>query len=248
MTGYDWAKEAKRFSVFAGNYGSGKTEISLNAALALAQAGKHVTLVDMDVVNPYFRSAEHADLLQEHGVRLIAPPFANTNVDAPSISAEVFSAFDSECAIFDAGGDPVGAAALGSLFGYFNAQREDTFFYYVMNARRPLQQTASEAEEMLKEISRRVRMSVDGLVNNTNLGIQTTAQDLLEGQEICAQVSADLGIPLMLTTGRADILEQVQTISTPTMPIVVYTRPDWMVEEDAWAADLASAQDKAGHA
>ena len=105
----------KRFNIFAGNYGSGKTEISLNTALALAKDRK-TTLVDMDVVNPYFRSAESEKLLADHGIRLIAPPYANTNVDVPVLSAEVMAAFESETAVFDAGGDPVGAAALGGLW------------------------------------------------------------------------------------------------------------------------------------
>ena len=93
----------KRFNIFAGNYGSGKTEISLNTALRLA-AEKQTVLVDMDVVNPYFRSAESETLLTEHGVRLIAPPYANTNVDVPVLSAEAMAAFESEAAVFDAGG------------------------------------------------------------------------------------------------------------------------------------------------
>ncbi|MEG0356967.1 MAG: hypothetical protein RR580_04455, partial [Christensenellaceae bacterium] len=131
----------KRFNIFAGNYGSGKTEISLNTALELRK-DRRVTLVDMDTVNPYFRSAESAEMLKQHDIALIAPTFANTNVDVPAISAAVFGAFESENAIFDAGGDPVGAVALGGLFGYFMAVREQVMFYYVINARRPMQQNA----------------------------------------------------------------------------------------------------------
>ena len=159
----------KKFNIFAGNYGSGKTELSLNTSIALAKKAK-TALVDIDVVNPYFRSAESAELLEKNGVYLIAPPYANTNVDVPVLSAEVNAAFEYEAAVFDAGGDPVGAAALGGLLQKFQAVREDTMLYYVVNARRPLQRSADEIIEMMEQISARIRLSIDGIINNTNLG------------------------------------------------------------------------------
>ena len=221
----------KRFNIFAGNYGSGKTEISLNTALRLA-AGKQTALVDMDVVNPYFRSAESETLLTEHGVRLIAPPYANTNVDVPVLSAEVMAAFESEAAVFDAGGDPVGAAALGGLFGKFSAHRNATMLYYVINARRPLQQTADEVVEMMEQISARIRLQVDGLINNTNLGRETTAEDLVYGQEICRAVSERTGVPVSYVSGTQDILSAFRPYGegAEEIPLTIYTFPDWLVD------------------
>ncbi|MEG2957750.1 MAG: hypothetical protein RR826_05735 [Christensenellaceae bacterium] len=219
----------KRFNIFAGNYGSGKTEISLNTALELRK-DRRVTLVDMDTVNPYFRSAESAEMLKQHDIALIAPTFANTNVDVPAISAAVFGAFESENAIFDAGGDPVGAVALGGLFGYFMAVREQVMFYYVINARRPMQQNAEEITEMLKQISARVRLKVDGLINNTNLGAQSSVQDLIDGAKICAKVSDMTGIPLLYTAGKPEILKEYKQtgFDGEMIPLTIYTWPEWL--------------------
>lgn len=222
----------KRFNIFAGNYGSGKTEISLNTALALAKDRK-TTLVDMDVVNPYFRSAESEKLLADHGIRLIAPPYANTNVDVPVLSAEVMAAFESETAVFDAGGDPVGAAALGGLLAKFSVHRDETMLYYVVNARRPLQQTVPEIIEMMEQISGRIRLQVDGLINNTNLGRETTAADLAHGQQICEKVSRKTGVPVSYIAGKPEILAafRPQGGGIPEIPLAIYTFPDWLVDD-----------------
>ncbi len=224
----------KRFNIFAGNYGSGKTEISLNTALKLAET-QQVTLVDMDVVNPYFRSAENEALLARHGVKLIAPPYANTNVDVPVLSAEVMAAFESETAVFDAGGDPVGAAALGGLLQKFQPVREDTVFYYVVNARRPLQQTAGEIMDMMEQISARVRLRIDGLVNNTNLGRESSITDLLDGQKVCEEVSRKTGVPILYVSGKPEILAEFSNAGykLPQIPLNIYTFPDWLVDAES---------------
>lgn len=224
----------KRFNIFAGNYGSGKTEISLNTALRLAET-QQTALVDMDVVNPYFRSAENKELLKAHGVKLIAPPYANTNVDVPVLSAEVMAAFESETAVFDAGGDPVGAAALGGLLQKFKAVRDDTMFYYVVNARRPLQQTAEEVAEMMVQISARVRLKIDGLINNTNLGRESSVTDLLDGQKVCEEVSAKTGAPILYVSGKPEILAAFGDAGyrIPQIPLSIYTFPDWLVDAES---------------
>ena len=82
-----------RIIIFCGNYGSGKTEIALNTALKLRSDGFKTALVDLDIVNPYFRSSEHGQMLAEHGIRLIAPTFAGTTVDVPALPAEVQTIF-----------------------------------------------------------------------------------------------------------------------------------------------------------
>ena len=109
--------EFAKYTVLAGNYGSGKTEISLNLAVKAAREGKRTMLVDLDIVNPFFRSSEHEDYLKSLGIAVVKPNFANTTVDVPSLPAEIYSAFDREmdAVFFDVGGDPVGASALGIL-------------------------------------------------------------------------------------------------------------------------------------
>lgn len=215
--------------IFAGNYGSGKTELSLNTALDLAAKGRTV-LCDMDIVNPYFRSSEHKKRLEDAGVRLVSPPFANTGVDVPALSAEVMAAFEYDYAIFDAGGDPVGAAALGGFRPKFEQIRPQLRFYYVVNARRPFQADAQEAAEMLSQIQSAARLRIDGLVNNSNLARETTVADLEEGNRICHEITDLTGIPLALTTGEEDILRQYvgQGFEGRVQPIRIYTRPEWL--------------------
>ena len=214
--------------ILAGNYGSGKTEIALNMALEYAQRGTTV-LVDIDIVNPYFRSAEHRILLETGGVRLIAPTYANTLVDVPVISAEVFAAFGYDYAVFDAGGDPVGASVLGSIAQRFENQ-EDFMFYYVVNARRPLQKTANEVAEMMALIQNKARMKVNGIINNTNLARETTVDDLLYGQEVCREVALKTGVPVVLTSGEKEVLDEFKEITgeESLFPLTIYTRPDWL--------------------
>lgn len=223
----------KKFNIFAGNYGSGKTELSLNTSIALAKKAK-TALVDIDVVNPYFRSAESAELLEKNGVYLIAPPYANTNVDVPVLSAEVNAAFEYEAAVFDAGGDPVGAAALGGLLQKFQAVREDTMLYYVVNARRPLQRSADEIIEMMEQISARIRLSIDGIINNTNLGRESSAVDLLDGQVVCEQVSKRTGVPISYVSGKPEILVEFKEAGyhIPQIPLTIYAFPDWLVDDE----------------
>ena len=102
---------SSRVIVIVGNYGSGKTELSLNLALKMAERGEQVTLVDLDIVNPYFRSSERTELLNEHGIKVYAPSFAMTTVDIPSLPADIQAVFadKSRRVIFDVGGDDTGS-------------------------------------------------------------------------------------------------------------------------------------------
>lgn len=214
--------------ILAGNYGSGKTELALNMALEYSKKGRTV-LVDIDIVNPYFRSAEHSALLKSGGVRLIAPTYANTLVDVPVISAEVFAAFGYDYAVFDAGGDPVGASVLGSIAHRFENQ-EKLQFYYVVNARRPLQKTAEEVAEMMALIENKARRKVNGIINNTNLARETTVADLLYGREVCREVTSKTGVPVILTSGEKDVLREFKEITgeDALFPLKIYTRPNWL--------------------
>lgn len=218
-----------KFIVYMGNYGSGKTELSLNTALKMAKRGKTV-LCDMDIVNPYFRSAESKQMLEERGVKLIAPPFANTTVDVPALSAEVRAAFLSEQAVFDAGGDPVGATALGGFKRDFEEIAERRTVYYVVNARRPFQANIDDAATMLWQIQANARLKIDALINNTNMAAETTVEDLIYGEQLCAQLSEKMGIPVAFASGRPEIIEQyvARGYSGETFEIEIFTRPDWM--------------------
>lgn len=215
----------KKYNIFAGNYGSGKTEISLNLAKELAMQKKRVMLLDMDIVNPYFRSSEHEEMLKALGIRVVKPCFANTNVDVPSLPAEIYSAFTLplDAAIFDAGGDPVGAAALGQLADRFD--RTDLEFYYVINALRPLQENAGEIIQMMRQIEARSQLQVTSLINNTNLAGDTTAEHVKQGYLIVQEVAKETGLPIAFSSIREGISAQdVGAIKS----IHIFTRPDWL--------------------
>ncbi len=222
----------KKITVLFGNYGSGKTELSLNIALSLAEQSADVALVDLDIVNPYFRSSEHRPLLESKGIRVIAPVFANTAVDVPSLPPDVFAAFRHEYAVFDCGGDPVGAAALGGLKRYFDANRENTEALFVVNTRRPFQDSAETLEESMTRIQARARLTADGLVLNANLGPETTGAELAEGYAVVRALSDNTGIPLRYVSGTEAALavfeRQCTDCAVERLPISILTRLDWL--------------------
>ena len=225
---------AKTFYVFIGNYGSGKTELSLNFALNFAKAGERTALVDHDIVNPYFRSSEKNKLLESAGVVLVAPPYAKTGVDLPVVSAVVESVFvrDYDRVVFDVGGDPVGATALGRYYPQFEAVRENVLAYYVVNTRRPLSRTPKEIARLLDHIAARSRMSISGLINNANLARETTAENLVEGDEALKKVTGLTGIPVRYVTGWKSILDEFKRLAPDhageLYPIETYMRPGWL--------------------
>lgn len=159
-----------RITVVCGHYGCGKTNLTLNLALEAAAAGERVTVADLDIVNPYFRSSEYGGLLEEQGVRLIAPVFAGTTLDTPTLPPELYSIFEPQAGrvFIDAGGDDAGVTALGGL----HSQLEETGYQmlYVINRYRVLSQTPEEAAALLQEIEAASRLKATALVNNSHLG------------------------------------------------------------------------------
>jgi len=200
----------KEYFVFMGGFGSGKSELAINLALQKATEGA-CTLVDMDVVNPYFRSTERNDVLSKAGVRLIAPPFAMHKIEIMSLSGEIFAAFvqPDGTAIFDAGGNSVGAISLGQYQPQFNAiPPEDLHVLLVVNPMRPLAETAQKAYELMQDIQRTSRLQVNGLINNANLVDETTEEELHVGYDVVRELSEMTGIPVYATAGAADMLEK----------------------------------------
>lgn len=222
----------KRITVLLGNYGSGKTELALNMALAAAEQTKDVTLVDLDIVNPYFRSSEHKEMIESRGIRMISPVYANTAVDLPTLPPEVFAAFGSTCAIFDCGGDAVGASALGSLATRINAVRKDTDVWLVVNTLRPFQQSADEIAESLDKVQTAARVNVDGLILNTNLGSESTGKELVDGYAIAGAAASQTGLCIDAVSGTPQALGVFRSrcpgYNGRFISITVYTRPEWM--------------------
>ena len=172
--------EHKRVTLFAGHYGSGKTNIAVNYALLLAGEGKKVCIADLDIVNPYFRTKDSAKVLENAGVELISPKFANTNVDLPALPAESYRLVQDKSiyGIMDIGGDDRGAYALGR-FVPFIKEENNYRMIFVANAYRPLTRTPEEALEVMREIEEACGLKFTDIVNNANLGNETTPETVL---------------------------------------------------------------------
>ena len=202
--------EHKRLTLFAGHYGSGKTNIAVNYALLLAKEGKDVCIADLDIVNPYFRTADSAARLQEAGVELISPQFANSNVDLPALPAEAYRLVQDKntYGIMDIGGDDRGAYALGRYVPFIKEENNYRMIF-VANCCRPLTRTADEALEVMREIEAACGLQFTDIVNNSNLGPMSDAQVIADSQEFIRTLCEKSGLPLFFTAVRADLAEAV---------------------------------------
>lgn len=200
----------KRITIFTGHFGSGKTEVAVNYAVKMALSGKKTAIVDMDIVNPFFRTVDARKDLEERGIRVIAPMYANTNVDVPSLPPEINSLFEDRSwnVVLDVGGDDLGARVLGR----YNTQivAEDYVHYFVINTRRPMTRNAEEISAMISEIQGSARLNVDKLVNNANLLGTSSPELLAEASVILKEVSERLSIPVGLVSGMTEVLEDYE--------------------------------------
>lgn len=218
----------KRLILFTGHFGSGKTEIAVNYAIRSAQTGQKTILVDLDIVNPFFRSSEVREQLEASGVKLIAPNFAATTVDIPSLPAELYSVFadKSSRVIFDVGGDEVGAKALGQYYPYF--QKEPYSMYYVINTKRPMSAAKKDILDMMQEVEKKSRLKLTDLINNTNISYETTIYDIINGQDLILEISQAAGLPIAYITGLKKLLEQLpEDMEGDLLPISIYMKPPW---------------------
>ena len=196
----------KRIYIIAGHYGSGKTNIAVNLAYKIAESGKKVRIADLDIVNPYFRTADSESELRSLGIELISPEFANTNLDLPSVPPQSYSIFQNKqsVAIIDLGGDDRGAYALGRFVPMIE-EEHDYEMCFVVNFYRPLTRTAEEAIEVMREIEEACKIKFTAIINNSNLGELTTSEavsDTLEETERLCNLS---GLKLLFTSTEENI-------------------------------------------
>ena len=191
--------DENRLFLFSGHYGSGKTEVSINYAMRLATAYR-TTIVDFDIVNPYYRTADARGGLEAKGIRVIASQFAKSNADAPAMPAEISSVFDDKGvkAVFDVGGDSAGARATSVYRDYFLAEKY--FHFFIFNIRRQITSTVSGLIEAFYDIQGNARLPFTALINNTNLMDRTGPKDLFEGLETACELSERLSLPLAFST------------------------------------------------
>lgn len=216
----------KKITVVTGHYGSGKTNLSVNLAVKAAQEGKNVTVVDLDLVNPYFRTADFREMFSGMGIKLIAPDFACSNLDVPSIQFDIEQlAGNDGCLIIDVGGDDAGAFALGRFAEALNRFGEELDMLYVINQRRYLTENSGQAAALLHEIEKASRMRHTAVVNNTNLGCETTPEIISQSADFARETAAAAGLPLAFTTCPEELCELIDI--PDIFPIKVYVRPLW---------------------
>ncbi|MBR6207597.1 MAG: hypothetical protein IKQ69_01230 [Oscillospiraceae bacterium] len=212
----------KRMTLFAGHYGSGKTNIALNYALWLRRQGLAVTVADLDIVNPYFRTKDGADILARQGIGLIASPFANSNVDLPALPGEVYALVEDRSihGVIDVGGDDRGALALGR---YVPALREENDYdmLFVVNKARPLTRRVDDALEVFREIESACALPFTGIVNNTNLGPATTAELVIDSVAYAEEIGERTGLPVKMTCAMESLIPQLQNKVSDLFPISV---------------------------
>ena len=196
----------KRLTLFAGHYGSGKTNIAVNYAIHLKDKGCPVVIADLDIVNPYFRTKDSEAELKEKGIELLCSPYAGSNLDIPALPQEMYRAVQDKntYAVMDIGGDDAGAIALGRFAPYI--KEEDNFeMIFVVNFFRPLTRTADEALEIMREVEAASHLEFTAIMNNSNLGEDTTAEDILSTVSELKRLSEISGLPILYTSAKKEI-------------------------------------------
>ena len=218
----------KKITIVTGHYGSGKTNFSVNLAVRAAQEGADAAIVDLDIVNPYFRTADFRQLFEEKGIKLIAPDFANSNLDIPSIQFDVVQlAMNEDRLIIDVGGDDAGAFALGRYAADLAQFADEIEMLCVINQRRTLTATADDAVSLMYEIETAARMKHTGIVNNTNLGCETTLDIIDSSRSFADEVCHRTGLPLVYTVYPESCADL--TNAPDAFEAKIYVKPIWEI-------------------
>ncbi len=227
----------KRITAIAGHYGSGKTEFSVNLALDLKKEKDKVAILDMDIANPYFRSRERQKMMEAEGIDVIFNTYGyDITEDLPAITAALRGPLENTefTAVVDVGGNDSGARVLKQFEKYF--RRDDCELLCVLNANRPETDTVEGMLEHLHSIEIETGLKFHGIINNTHLLRETTANDIIKGYYLCRQVSDKLGIPIAWNTCREDLLDDLKQLIIDKnidgleniYPIKLYMRPSWL--------------------
>lgn len=217
----------KRITVIAGHYGSGKSTFAANYAIDMSKKGEAVTVVDMDTVNPYYRTADLGDLFAENGVKLAAPRYAGTNLDVPILDFDIPALYaEGRNLVIDLGGDDAGAYPLGKFREFISQNRDEAEILYVVNFCRFLTQDPEEAEEILREIERACGLSATGIVNNSNLGFETDSEIIGSGRAKSEKISEITGLPIFCHT--LPLIPSCEGIDRAGYyPLTVYIKNVW---------------------
>lgn len=215
--------------IVTGHYGSGKTEYAVNLALKLAEERKDVTLADLDIVNPYFRSYEQTKVLEDAGVRVIVTSCGGA-ADIPALNPAVMSVFQQEkwTGVLDIGGDPIGARVLARFAPQLKPAEFDLLF--VLNANRPETNTVETALQYMRGIEAECLQKVTGIVNNTHLCRETTPEEILKGARLAQDLSERTGLPIVHhAVERKFVADVADKLSEPILPMNIYMKKPWEI-------------------
>jgi len=216
----------KRITLFAGHYGSGKTNIAVNYVKELRARRDMVLLADLDIVNPYYRAKDSAKELEQADIRVISSFFANSNVDLPALPQEIYAITDDRrwACVLDVGGDDRGALALGRLVPAI-LEEGDYDMLLVVNRFRPLTRDAQSVLEVVEEIQAACRLPFTGIVNNSNLGAETTAEDVLGSMDYAREIASLCSLPVVMTSVEERLLPALEGRVPDLFPMKLQKRP-----------------------
>ena len=216
----------KRLTLLCGHYGSGKTNVAVNLAFYLKEQYNNVVVADLDIVNPYFRTKDSIDDFKARGIELICSEYANTNVDIPALPANMYrlTADKDITAVIDVGGDDRGAYALGRLVPEIKAENNFDMLM-VINGYRPLTPDAESTVEVMREIEEACKLKCTGLVNNSNIGEETTAEDIIKSIGYANEVSQASGLPIVMTSIKYELYDELKNKIDNLLPMTLQAKP-----------------------
>lgn len=219
-------KNFKRLTLLCGHYGSGKTNVAVNLAFYLKEQYNNVVVADLDIVNPYFRTKDSIDDFKARGIELICSEYANTNVDIPALPANMYrlTADKDITAVIDVGGDDRGAYALGRLVPEIKAENNFDMLM-VINGYRPLTPDAESTVEVMREIEEACKLKFTGLINNSNIGEETRAEDIIKSIGYANEVSRVSGLPIVITSVKADLYDELKDKIDNLLPMKLQAKP-----------------------
>lgn len=226
--------QLKQITIIGGHYGSGKTEFAVNLARRMGESKVNTCLVDLDIVNPYFRSYERGEELEKLGVKLMVSSCGGY-ADQPALPAEVNTIFfdKEQKSIIDLGGDPVGARVLGFYEPQLNMVK-DKEFYLVVNANRPETGDVDKAQLYLESIEFISKQKITGIINNTHLCRETTAEDVLKGEQLALDLAERCQLPVICSVVESRLMGELEgKMRTPVFEIEIMMIKPW--EENPFA-------------
>lgn len=219
--------------IIVGHYGSGKTEFAVNYAIRRRESGSEVAIADLDIVNPYFRSRQQADMLEAKGIRVVSSNLGNDwRLDLPALNSELQSFFieSQRENVIDVGGNAVGARVLARFRNEIAESRYD--MWLVVNANRYETQTPEQAVAFATDITSACGLKLSGVVNNTHMLRETELEDILRGSEVTREVCSKLEIPCIYTVCPEHLLSACEAVKDripgELFPIKLYMRPSYL--------------------